>query len=179
MNTVPAVRVTATARIRASREQVWAVLTDFSTMHRWFAGLRAVRLEGPPEVGATRLVTFMGGLTHRETVTAWKPPSRLALVAEEASGLIASGATVDIRLEEDHDARAAGSAGRAGTAGGARTSGAQGSMRVRLDWAIEHRLEMGRVLAALTRPLDRGLVGVALRLSLARLKRRAESASRS
>ena len=39
------VRVSATARIRASREQVWAVLTDFSSMHRWFAGLTAVRLE--------------------------------------------------------------------------------------------------------------------------------------
>ena len=148
------VRVSATARIRASREQVWAVLTDFSSMHRWFAGLTAVRLEGPPKVGAQRLVTFVGGLTHRETVTAWQPRSHLALVAPGASGPIAPGATVDIHLSDE---------------GG----------RVRLDWAIEHRLEIGRLLSALSRPVDRGLVGSALRLSLVRLKRRAEAAGRN
>ena len=126
------------------------MLTDFSSMHRWFAGLQAVRLEGSPRVGAQRLVTFVGGLTHRETVTTWRPPFHLALVARGASGPIAPGASVDIHLAED---------GRG----------------VRLDWAIEHRLDIGRLLSALSRPIDRGLVGAALRLSLARLRRRAES----
>jgi hypothetical protein len=127
------------------------VLTDFSQMHRWFLGLRAVRLEGPPRVGALRVVTFMTGLHHRETITAWTPPAKLALVATGPSGPIAPGASVDIHLAEDGEL-------------------------VRLDWSIEHRLAVGPVLSAVTRPLARSVVGAALRVSLSRLKRRAESA---
>jgi uncharacterized protein YndB with AHSA1/START domain len=148
----PAVRVTATALIRAPRERVWAVLTDFSQMHRWFLGLNAVRLEGPPRVGARRVVTFVGGLSHVETITTWAPPARLSLVANGSSGPIAAGASVNIVLSEDGPA-------------------------VRLGWSIEHRLAVGRLLSAITRPVARGLVGAALRVSLSRLKRRAESAA--
>jgi len=148
------VRVTATALVRAPHARVWAVLTDFPAMHRWFLGVRAVRLEGPACVGALRLVTLVGGSIHRETISAWSPPSHLALVAADASGLIAPGARVDIRLAE---------------AGGG----------IRLEWSIEFRLSLGRAAAALSRPPVRVAVGTALRLSLGRLRRLAEARNRN
>jgi len=147
-------RVFATALIRAPHDKVWAVLTDFPSMHRWFLGLTDVRLVGPARIGTERRVTFVGGLTHRETITAWSPPAHLELVAAGPSGPIAAGARVDIHLAEDP--------------GG-----------VRIDWSIEYRLSLGRLFSALVVPLGRGIVGAALRLSLARLKRLAQTAAQN
>jgi hypothetical protein len=142
--------VARSALIRAPRDRVWAVLTDFASMHLWFLGVRAVHLDRPPQAGANRLVTFAGGLTQRETISVWAPPGHLALAVEETSGLIAEGTLVDIRLSEATDG-------------------------LRLDWSIVYRLNLGGFAALLSRPLVRALVGTALRVSLARLKRLAES----
>lgn len=146
--------VNATLVMGAPLERCWAVLTDFSAMHRWFFGLRRVRLVGPGRVGAERFVTFVNGLEHRELVTAWEPSAHLALVAPEASGLIAPGASVDVRL--------------------------QGSPRgVLLSWSIDFRFSLWRPLSLLSQPIARGVVGAALRISLRRLRRLAESAERN
>jgi len=145
--------VAAGVTIRAPRDHVWAVLTDFSAMHRWFFGVRAVRLVGTPGVGAERWVTFAGGLTHREVIRGWEPPARLALESTGHSSLIAAG-SVEIRLEQ--------------TVNG-----------VRLDWSIDYRLALGRVAAALSRPAVRAVVGAALRVSLGRLRRLAEAPLRN
>lgn len=142
--------VARTALIRASQDRVWGVLTDFASMPRWFLGVRAVRLDGPPQVGAHRLVIFSGGLMQRETISEWAPPAHLALTVEETSGLVAEGTRVDIRLSEATDG-------------------------LRLDWSIDYRLNLGRLAALLTRPFVRTLVGAALRVSLARMRRLAET----
>ncbi len=145
----PSARVAAAVIIHAPRDRVWDVLTDFSDMHRWFFGVRAVRVVGQAGAGAGREVTFVGGFTHREVIRGWEPPARLALVSAGHSGLIAAG-NVDIRLED----------------------GAEG---VRLDWSIDYRLGLGRLAAAVSRPVVQGLVGAALRISLRRLMRIAEA----
>jgi uncharacterized protein YndB with AHSA1/START domain len=143
--------VARAALIRAPQDRVWAVLTDFASMHRWFLGVRAVRLDRPPQAGAHRLVTFAGGLTQRETISVWSPPVHLALAVEETSGLVAEGTRVDIRLSATADGLC-------------------------LDWSIIFRLNLGGLAALLSRPLIRGLVGAALGVSLSRLRRLAEAA---
>jgi hypothetical protein len=120
-------------------------------MHRWFLGVRAVRLDGPPQAGVHRLVIFAGGLMQRETISVWAPPAHLALTVEETSGLVAEGTQVDIRLSEVTDG-------------------------LRLDWSIDYRLNLGRLATLLTRPFVRALVGAALRVSLARMRKLAEAA---
>lgn len=142
--------VARSALLRAPQDRVWAVLTDFASMPRWFLGVRAVRLDRPPQAGAHRLVTFAGGLTQRETISDWAPPEHLALAVEETSGLVAEGTRVDIRLSAAADGLC-------------------------LDWSIIYRLNLGGLAALLSRPIIRALVGAALRLSLARLKRLAEA----
>jgi hypothetical protein len=148
----PTAAVARAALIRAPQDRVWAVLTDFASMHRWFLGVRAVRLDRPPQAGAHRLVTFSGGLTQRETISVWAPPVHLALVVEETSGLVAEGTRVDIRLSAAVDG-------------------------LRLDWSIIYRLNLGGLAALLSRPFIRAIVGAALRVSLSRLRRLAETAS--
>jgi len=142
--------VARTALIRASRDRVWAVLTDFASMHQWFLGVRAVHLDGPPRAGTHRLVTFAGGLMQRETISVWAPPAHLALAVEETSGLVAEGTNVDIRLSAAADG-------------------------LRLEWSIDYRLNLGRFAALLTRPFVRALVGAALGVSLARMRKLAEA----
>ncbi len=146
--------VSATLSMGAPLERCWAVLTDFSAMHRWFFGLRQVRLVGPGRVGAERFVTFVNGLEHRELVTAWEPRAHLALVAPDASGLIAPGASVDIHLHGCPEG-------------------------VLLSWSIDFRFSLWRPLSALSRPIARGVVGAALRISLRRLRRLAEAAAQN
>jgi hypothetical protein len=144
----------------AALDRVWAVLTDFSSMHRWFLGLREVSLVGTPRVGAERRVTFLNGLVHREIVTAWEPCAHLALVAPEPSGLITAGASVDIHLR--------------GIPQGTTQGAPQG---VLLSWCIDFQFSLWRPLAFLVGRVARGVVGAALGISLRRLRKLAVSAS--
>jgi uncharacterized protein YndB with AHSA1/START domain len=143
--------VARAALIRAPQDRVWAILTDFASMPRWFLGVRAVRLDKPPQVGAHRQVSFAGGLTQRETISAWAPPDHLALAVEETHGLVAEGTRVEIRLSAAADG-------------------------LNLEWSIIYRLNMGGLAAVIARPFIRAIVGVALGASLARLRKLAETA---
>ena len=148
--TPAAARAEAGITIQAPRERVWALLTDFPGMHRWFVGVRAVELDGPPKVGVERRVTFRGGLAHHETISEWTPPSHLALVVEKPSGLVAAGTRVDIDVAGSRD-------------------------EARINWQIRFRLNLGRLPALLVRPVIQPIVGAALKMSLSRLRRLAES----
>lgn len=63
--------------VSATPERVWAKVTDFSAMHRWFLGVRRVTLHAlAPHAGAERTLTLIGGISHLERVGRWDPAAR-------------------------------------------------------------------------------------------------------
>jgi len=60
--------------VASTPERVWAKVTDFATMHRWFVGVRRVTLHAQaPHAGAERTLTLLGGISHLERVGRWEP----------------------------------------------------------------------------------------------------------
>jgi len=63
--------------IASTPERVWAKLTDFATMHRWFLGVRRVTLHAlAPHAGAERTLSLLGGISHLERLGRWDPAAR-------------------------------------------------------------------------------------------------------
>lgn len=63
--------------IASSTERVWAKVTDFANMHRWFLGVRRVTLHAAAaHEGARRTLTLLGGISHLERVGRWDPGAR-------------------------------------------------------------------------------------------------------
>ena len=65
--------IVRTQHVRAGAAEVFAALTRFETMHRWFVGVRRVAAEGPLEAGAFRTVTLATGGGYREQITRFEP----------------------------------------------------------------------------------------------------------
>lgn len=64
----------STVDINAAPEAVWAIVTDFPNMPKWFKGLRKVTLPDAPKtgVGTRRNVSPGGPLVMQEVVTHWE-----------------------------------------------------------------------------------------------------------
>jgi hypothetical protein len=126
---------------------VWNALTDFPRMHNWFVGVRDAHLVDAAEgaVGAQRSVTFVGGHQALEEVTNWQPPGQLGLRVVSGTRLIASGAEIDIRIDQRGD----------------------GSVVV---WRITYRPALGRLGAVVNAVAARASVRRVLRRSLVRLR---------
>jgi len=88
--------------VASTPERVWAKVTDFASMHRWFLGVRRVTLHaGAPRAGAKRTLTLLGGISHLERVGRWDPGARAftievlepPVIARDWMGSIAVGGT--------------------------------------------------------------------------------------
>jgi carbon monoxide dehydrogenase subunit G len=78
-------RIEQEAVLRAPADRVWAVLSDWERQASWMPDVAWMRLRGPErELGARLAVrTKVLGIpaaTDVITVTAWEPPTRLAVV---------------------------------------------------------------------------------------------------
>jgi carbon monoxide dehydrogenase subunit G len=97
-------RVERSATISAPPDEVFAYLSDLDRLSEWQAGVVSARRTSPGEmaVGATALVTreVMGNRVEAPlTVTAYEPPSRLA-IGSEVSGVKAH-ATLDFAAADE------------------------------------------------------------------------------
>lgn len=96
--------LTATRRIDAAPEAVWARIADHPTWTEWFAGLKKV-VPGSPStgVGGGRTVTLAGGLTIEEEFLAWDENRRFAFVVTHMKPKILRTLVEDVTLEPTGD----------------------------------------------------------------------------
>ena len=137
--------------IRATPEQTWAELTDFSQMHSWFLGVKRVRvLAEAPSAGAERMLTLAWGVSHRERFGHWEPNKSFSIVVLDPPVFVHSW-TALIRIEN----------GEAG---------------VTLDWEMRWEPRFGLLGAAFDLLLLQPAIRTALRVSMRRLRSRVEAA---
>ncbi len=133
--------------IASPPSRVWAAVTDFATMHRWFLGVRRVTLHAPaPLAGAHRTLALVGGLSHLERIGHWDPERSFSIEVLEPP-LVARDWVGDIAV--------------AGVSGGAE-----------LSWQLRYRPRFG--LAG--RVLDALVVAPVLNFTFTRSLRRLKTA---
>ena len=148
----PMKRVERSAVIGASPEELFAYLSDLEKLAEWQTGVTDARRtsEGEMGVGATALVTreLMGQRIDAPlTVTEYEPPHRMA-IGSEVSGVKAH-ATLDLAPAENGQA-------------------------TDLSFAMEIR---GSMLTSFMEPMIASAAGGDIEATLARLKKRFESAA--
>ena len=145
--------------------RLWEALTDFPRMDRWFVGVRHVQIvEGEaPRVGAHRRVRFLGGHCATELITWWEPPAAATTASlGRAAGEVRG--TFRLRLSAGTRLVAPGSDIDVGVRGTRRRS----SVR----WQITYRPHFGACGHVLGLVLATPLLGLAVAVSLRRLRRR-------
>ena len=69
------------ATIAKPADQVWAALTDWSSAHRWMAGVDWLKAEGEPAVG-TRITFRARDHDRTSTIASWQPGRSFVLRSE-------------------------------------------------------------------------------------------------
>ncbi len=92
--------LSASRRIDATPDAVWARVADHSTWPDWWAGLKHVEPGAQPTgVGGTRTVKLAGGLTIQEEFLAWEEDRRFAFVVTHMKPKIIRTLVEDLTLE--------------------------------------------------------------------------------
>ena len=137
--------------MRAEAAEVFATLTRFETMHRWFVGVRRVAADGPLEAGALRTVTLAIGRGYRERITRFEPGRAFSYtVVDPPAGFRCWSADIDVEEEG------------AGT---------------RVVWRIRYLIGAGRLGRTADRVLIAPFLGAVLSVSLSRLRREVEGSA--
>ena len=138
--------------IRAERTQVWSALTDFERMPEWFYGVARVEVYGSPVgAGTERRLTLIHRQSHRERIGAWEEGKFFSIVVLDPPPFTSEWAA-RISLDDAPDGLA-------------------------LRWEMEWSPRFGLAGRLFDRALVRPIVDGALRLSLARFKRRIEASA--
>jgi hypothetical protein len=80
--------IDTTTDIKASKEAVWDVLTDFANYEEWNP---VMRIEGTPEVGTKLIVQMTGGMSFKPEVLAATPGEELRWLGKLGLRGIAAG----------------------------------------------------------------------------------------
>ncbi|MCB1015424.1 MAG: SRPBCC family protein [Acidimicrobiales bacterium] len=101
------VRFTASETIAATPEQVFAIFLDAEAWTKWVFAITGVEWTSPfpLEVGSTRTVHMLGGLTAYEEFLAWEPGRRMAFRFNELSKPVASAFGEDYQVTDLGDGR--------------------------------------------------------------------------
>ena len=77
----------STVCIDVPKERVWEVLADVAVVNLWVEPIRSARCEGSRTrgVGTTRVCNLVGGMTVKETWTAWEEGHSFTYEAESTA----------------------------------------------------------------------------------------------
>ncbi len=138
--------------IHAGRTQVWSALTDFEQMPEWFYGVARVEVYGSPVgAGTERRLTLIHRQSHRERIGVWEEGKFFSIVVLDPPHFTSQW-TARISLDDTPNGLA-------------------------LRWEMEWSPRFGLAGRLFDRALVRPIVDGALRLSLARFKRRIEAST--
>ncbi len=103
-----ATKVTTIVELKATQDEVWAVLTDSERWPEWFPAAKACRItsENPEGVGSIRWMHFDLFKVH-ERFVAWEPPRHWAFTILDANlpGIVSVVEQADIEPVDDTTTR--------------------------------------------------------------------------